>query len=58
MNERKSAVLPLALRKSKKDNFNRNILNVPFVKEYKYLGIIFDYSLKFDSSLSKASKAV
>ena len=58
MNVRKSAVLPLALRKNKKDNFNHNILNVPLVREYKYLGIIFDYSLKFDSSLNKARRAV
>lgn len=58
MNEKKSAVMPLARRRCKKDNFNKTILNVPFVKEYKYLGIIFDFSLKFDLSLIKASNSV
>ena len=28
------------------------------MKEYKYLGIVFDYSLKFDTSLKKVSKQV
>jgi len=58
MNERKSAILPLALRKCKKDDFSRSLNNIPYVKEYQYLGIVFDYTLRFDSSLNKAIKLV
>jgi len=58
LNEKKSAILPLALRKNKKDNFNKTLCNIPYVREYKYLGIIFDYTLKFESSLRNASSIV
>ena len=54
----KSAILPLARRKAKNDEFNRCVLNVLYVRVYKYLGIVFDYTLKFDLSLRKVVKSV
>jgi len=58
MNEKKSAIMPLALRRRKSDNFNQHLLNVPYDKEYNYLGIVFVLTLQFDITLRKSSALV
>jgi len=57
LNAKKSAIMPLANRRSKKDNFvNKTLLDIPYVTEYKYLGITIDYTLRFDQTLKNTSK--
>ena len=58
MNNKKSAVLPLVRRKSKKEKFDRSILEVSVVKEYKYLGLVFSYDMNFKQTLIKLSRSV
>ena len=57
LNAKKSAIMPLANRKTKKDKFtNKTLLDIPFVTEYKYLGIVIDYTMNFGRTLKEISK--
>jgi len=47
--------MSLVKRLSKNDKFNSHISQIPFVSQYKYLGIIFKYYMKFNESLEKIS---
>ena len=38
-NTNKSAILPLAKTKSETDRFDKDIMNIPYITSYKYLGI-------------------
>jgi len=59
LNSKKSAVMPLANKKSKKDRFsNKKLLDVPYVVKYKYLGINIDYTMNFTSTLKETSKLI
>ena len=58
VNAKKSSIMSLAKSKRKSDIFNKSIQNIPYVKSYKYLGIIFDYTMKFGSTLDKVSKTI
>ena len=58
VNTKKSAILPLAKTKRKTDKFDKSILNVPYVTTYKYLGITFDYTMKFRQTLENTTKIV
>ena len=47
--------MSMVKRLSKNDKFNSHISQIPFVSQYKYLGIIFKYDMKFNESLEKIS---
>ena len=57
INKKKSGIMYLRGRKrseAQKTKFhedNKKVLDIPVVMEYKYLGILFDETLKFDSHL-------
>ena len=55
MNNKKSAILPLVRRKSKKDKFGRSILDIPIVREYKYLGLTLSYDMSLKQTLTSLS---
>ena len=58
INNKKSAILPLAKKASNKDNFKREVLDIPFTKSYKYLGLVFDYTMDFKETLVKTTRDV
>ncbi len=55
LNKKKSAIMPLVKRKLPQEEWEEEILGIPLVKSYKYLGIIFTYDMKFGHTLEKTS---
>ena len=48
----------MAKTKRKSDNFNKNILSIPYVTSYKYLGITFEYTMTFGLTLENVTRTI
>lgn len=58
LNESKSAATPLVKNRSPNDKWEGDILNIPIVERYKYLGITITANMKIDTTIEDKSKLI